>query len=211
MKPAWARKYEPPGINSRVTSYNIRTLVQLYLETGEERFLEPIPAAVEWLEASRVGPDLWARFYEEGTNRPLYMTSDYKLVYTDFDMPTHYSFQRRFDVPEAIDLYHRVKLEGREKFSAARQGGLSEIAARTKAWALENRIKDILARQNEWGGWVSDGQITCRTFIASLLTLTEYIETVNGGPKIDNIPVELVDVPLDLLTRVWKTTASSGE
>ena len=93
MKPAWARKFEPPSVCPAVTAHNMRTLVDLYLATGESKYLDPIPAAVDWLNRSQISDNQWARFYELETNRPLYFNREYELVYTDDDMPTHYSFQ----------------------------------------------------------------------------------------------------------------------
>ena len=57
MKPAPARWFEPASINGATTSRNIRTLIDLYTKTGAEKFLAPIPAAIEWLDAfyRRVG------------------------------------------------------------------------------------------------------------------------------------------------------------
>ncbi|MBC7289670.1 MAG: pectic acid lyase, partial [Armatimonadetes bacterium] len=40
LKPAWARKFEPAAWCSAVVARNIRTLVDLYLETGEEKYLK---------------------------------------------------------------------------------------------------------------------------------------------------------------------------
>jgi hypothetical protein len=65
-------------------------------------------------------------------------------------------------------------------------------------------------RQDDRGRWVTDGRISCREFIGCLLAMAEYIETVRGGVEIPDIPVELVDVPIDLFLNPWRTTASSG-
>ena len=46
MKPAQACSYEPAGIHSRQTMFNIRDLQNYYKITGDLRYLEPIPAAI---------------------------------------------------------------------------------------------------------------------------------------------------------------------
>ena len=79
MHPAWARPYEPPAVCSREAVTVMRTLLLLYRETGKKRYLEPIPKAVAYLKASSWiresdGKRVMARFYEMGTNKPLYFT-----------------------------------------------------------------------------------------------------------------------------------------
>ncbi len=77
LKPAWARSYEPAAICSDQTVTNIKDLENFYLITGDRRYLSPIPAALGWLERSKVDTDprkkgTHATFYEVGTNKPLY-------------------------------------------------------------------------------------------------------------------------------------------
>jgi hypothetical protein len=70
----------------------IATLLDVYRRTGIPRYLEPIPTALDYLEASTLSDGSLARFYELKTNRPLYFTRDYTLTYDDDDLPTHYGF-----------------------------------------------------------------------------------------------------------------------
>lgn len=79
MHPAWARPYEPPAACSRESLTVMRGLMLLYRETAKKKYLEPIPKAVEYLKRSswvrqRDGQRVIARFYEMGTNKPLYFT-----------------------------------------------------------------------------------------------------------------------------------------
>ncbi len=79
MHPAWARRFEPPSVASSESADVIRTLIRIYEVTGEEKYLQPIPAALEWFRRSRLDQaERWemARFYELQTNRPLYFTKD---------------------------------------------------------------------------------------------------------------------------------------
>jgi PelA/Pel-15E family pectate lyase len=76
LQPCWARTHEPPGFMPRQTLNTIRTLEQLYLFTGDQRYLRPIPAALDWLEKSGLrvldnGSIEAARLYEPGTNLPI--------------------------------------------------------------------------------------------------------------------------------------------
>ena len=90
MHPAWARQFEPPSITGGESQSVMRILLTLFRETGERRFLEPIPHAVAYLKASALetgadapprqrracppGSRCLARFYELRTNKPLYIT-----------------------------------------------------------------------------------------------------------------------------------------
>lgn len=91
MHPAWARVFEPPAITGGETQGILRLLMTLYGETGDRKYLEPIPRALAYLQRSFVprtpaevfgripaGPVL-ARFNELRTNRPLYITKGSRL------------------------------------------------------------------------------------------------------------------------------------
>jgi len=118
MHPAWARVFEPPSVTGGESQGVLRTLLVLYRETGNPKYLEPVPRALAYLEASilppverdvearrRVPPPVLARFYELRTNRPLYITKGsrlnaaglgsrivdgYELTYDDDSVITHY-------------------------------------------------------------------------------------------------------------------------
>lgn len=88
----------------------LQGLLDLYRVTGEERFLEPVPRALAWIERSKLADGRLARFYELQTNRPLYFTKDYVLTYDDSDVPTHYSFKSAADwVPRLTAEYRRLR------------------------------------------------------------------------------------------------------
>ncbi len=120
MHPAWARVFEPPSVTGGESQGIMRTLLALYRETGDRKYLEPIPRGFEYLKrsivppsdaeiyrrASRGGGPVLARFYELKTNRPLYITKGtqirvpglgssrpdgYKVSYSDASVITHYS------------------------------------------------------------------------------------------------------------------------
>lgn len=175
MKPAWARRFEPPSACAGESVGVMRMLVDLYLLTGEERYLEPIPRAIAWYERSQIAPNLWARFYELNTNRPLYFNRKYELVYTDDDLPTHYSFKGSYGVRSAIAYYEQVKKMGREAFLRERDRKPTAAEQEARRKALEPRVEAILAKQDDQGRWVENGRIQCSTFIANVNTLSEYL------------------------------------
>jgi PelA/Pel-15E family pectate lyase len=103
LAPAWARKYEPPSLSGSESVGIVRFLMSVEQPTPE--IVAAIEGAVAWfrsvsirdvrLERNRgadgrterhlvsdpAAPPLWARFYELGTNRPLYMDRDSKPLY----------------------------------------------------------------------------------------------------------------------------------
>ncbi len=76
-QPAWARRFEPPAMCSADTARAIDMLMELYLRTANETFLDPIPAAVAWLTDENTtiinvwesNQTAWSRLYELKTNR----------------------------------------------------------------------------------------------------------------------------------------------
>ena len=93
MHPAWARKFEPPAVTGGESQEAVAILLHLHRETGDPRFLGPVPRALDYLRRSRLPDGQLARFNELRTNRPLYFTKDYQLTYSDADTPTHYAFK----------------------------------------------------------------------------------------------------------------------
>lgn len=177
MEPAWARKFEPPSACGNESVGVVRTLIDLHLETGEDKYLKPVPSALEWFKRSEIKPNTWARFYELETNKPLYFTKDYKLVYTDNDLPTHYSFQSNYGIGKVVAYYENVKGEGREAYLEKRKPKpltAEEKAARRKM--LEPKVREVVAALDAQGRWVNKGWIECQAFITNLKVLCDYLD-----------------------------------
>jgi Pectic acid lyase/Dolichyl-phosphate-mannose-protein mannosyltransferase len=84
---AGARTFEPVAYASLETAYAINALVDLFLVTRDERYRNSAIAAADWLLSSQVSPEQWARFYEIGTNKPIYSTRSGDLVATIEQLP----------------------------------------------------------------------------------------------------------------------------
>lgn len=184
LKPEWARRFEPPAVCGAVTARNIRTLIEIWLFTGDAKYLEPIPAALDWLRRSRLPGDRprYARFYELGTNRPLYFTKDkYELTYSPDNLPTHYSFIQTSDLyGSAKARYESALKKGRDAILAERARTHSAADRAAAARRLEPSVRKIVAALDEQGRWVTKGWIECRTFIANLTTLARYVEATRA-------------------------------
>jgi hypothetical protein len=187
MEPAWARKFEPPSVTGGESVGVCRTLIDLYLELGDERYLRAVEPAVKWFKKSAISKGKWARFYELKTNKPLYFTRDYNLVYTDDDLPTHYGFQSSFGGESMIRYFEKVKSMGREKYLAPQKRKPPSAKQRTaRAKNMEKRVQAIIAAQDKKGRWVTRGRlevsgmtfghrIETQEFIANMQVLSDYL------------------------------------
>ena len=189
LKPEWARRFEPPAVCGAVTARNIRTLIEIWLAAGDAKYLEPIPAALDWLKRSRLpGPQpRWARFYELGTNRPLYFTrGKYELTYRPDDLPTHYSFIQRSDLhASAKRRYDEATRKGRDAILAERSRKPTPADHARTARTLAPGVRKIIAALDGQGRWLKDDWIECRTFIRNLTTLAAYVEAARAAGRRD--------------------------
>lgn len=156
MQPVWARKFEPPAISGGESQGVISTLMRLYVETGDRIFLRPIPRALEYLRQSQLPDGRLARFYELKTNRPLYFTKTYELVYDDSDLPTHYGFHVGSKVEQLTRQYEQVsKLS--EVELARRREWKPEVPSVSKS--LEDQVRGVIASLDDRGAWVEEGKL----------------------------------------------------
>jgi len=143
MHPVWARKFEPAAISGDETQETIQTLFDIYLATGDAKYLAPVPAALAWLKRSQLPDGQLARYYELKTNRPLYMVrkgKQYSLTYSDKKLPKHYAFKNRSKLDELTSMYKRLK------------SGNKPVTERR---SREQEVRSILSSLDEQGRWVS--------------------------------------------------------
>jgi PelA/Pel-15E family pectate lyase len=212
LQPAWARKFEPPSVTGNESAGNMQLLMDMYIELGDTRYLEAVGRAIQWYQRSRIGGSedngIWARFYELGTNKPLYFTRTYELVYTDDDLPVHYSFKSGYGVNSRMRQYQRIREKGREYFLAQRKHINTPKEWATIAKRSASRIANIIKAQDELGRWVKvvakreqvrdeKGRVGYEVdastklemmysseFNRNLQELAQYITAVQGGPRI---------------------------
>ncbi len=191
MHPCWARKFEPASMTGGESQGAIRILLRLFIETGDKKFLVPIPKALDYLERSALPNGKLARFYELKTNKPLYLTKTYELTYDDSDVPTHYSFTVSSNLPQLRREYEATaKLP--EKELAVRRNEKSSLPKLSPS--LEAQVKAVIESLDERGAWVVDGTlkyhgkkdqtrrvIDSETFIRNIGTLSRYLAAVKGS------------------------------
>jgi PelA/Pel-15E family pectate lyase len=185
MHPAWARRFEPPSITGGESQGVMRALLQLYRNTGDKKYLEPIPRAIEYFRRSELPNGQLARFYELRTNKPLYFTIDYKLTYSDADMPTHYSFKSGNGMGGIEREYQRLLATDPAKLKPPTTRSRSKASKKTM-----QQVERVIASLDDRGRWVKSGRmkyhgdddparkvIDCRTFCSNIRVLSSYLAT----------------------------------
>jgi hypothetical protein len=147
LEPAWARRFEPPGYASSESVAVCDTLIELYLRTDEERFLEPLPDAFDWYDTHR-GPDgLWSRLTEPGTGRPVYGRPDKAVpLYEVEHAAKSYGWRGDWYPYQAKKAYDRIREVGSKEYVAERDR--SDVAPSRELAA------DIITAMSAGGEWV---------------------------------------------------------
>lgn len=190
MQPAWGRKFEPPAVSGGESQSVVQTVLDLYVATGDSRYLRSAERAIAYLESSKLPDGRLARFYELGTNRPLYMTKDYRLTYESDDLPSHYGFVVECRVERLRTRWNQLKsqteLERRAEFDRVRWG--AKPGRRESEAVMSTRVRAVIAEQDARGAWVEDGRmryfgvedrtqrvIESATWIRNVGWLSEYL------------------------------------
>lgn len=186
MQPIWARKFEPPAVAGDETQEAVETLLLIHEATGDDRYLEPIPRALDWLQRSALADGRLARYYELQSNRPLYMTRRgdvYSLTYDDSNLPDHYGWKAASRVDELRTLLER-----------RRRG--EPLDTPPTLVELEPAAREAIAALDAQGRWVSTyngemlvGQpkfprgaeyLSSEVFSRNVTTLSRYLQLAAG-------------------------------
>jgi hypothetical protein len=194
MEPAWARAFEPPSVTGGESVGALQTLMDLYKETGDDKYLKPIPAAIAWYKHSAIGTNLWARYYELHTNKPLYGDRNGKIYYRLEEISDErqhgYSWHSSYHVPEMMKAYEKLKTQGREGGSTTSKTKSPKPRLNAaQATSLEPRVRKVIADLDGQGRWVTKGhqekrdwefddRIETSVFIANAALLSDYLQAV---------------------------------
>ena len=183
MVPVWARKFEPPAVSSIESASAIEALIELWLATGDEKWLKTLPPAIAWLERSKLPEGVWARFYELGTNKPLYCKAGtYELTFDDSDLPTHYGFKIE---PKFAEDLKAIKT----KVATPRDELLRKALPPTEPKKWASRAKGQAAKVNaalqsadrKTGVWFKDDLIDAGEFVKHFKAMSTYVEAAKNG------------------------------
>jgi len=175
MHPVWARKFEPPSVTGNESIGAMEVLHQLWVLTGDDKYLAPIQPALAWFERSKLPDGKHARFYELHTNKPLYFIAEkYELTYDDSNMPTHYSFTA--SQQSNLDTFKKQLVKGREELQQNQAGPQTpkEWTSRAKGAASKaQKAADSLDRE---GRWLKGDEIDAGEFVKNMNAMTTYVE-----------------------------------
>lgn len=181
MEPAWARKFEPPCVTGGESLSTMRTLHELYVVTGEEKFLKPLAAAFAWYAKSELPDGQHARFYELQTNKPLYFVKDsYELGYDDSNLPTHYGFKLA-GLNKDLEALRNQMARPREELLAKRAGPADEKGWTSRAKSAGNKAQQALESQTADGIWMKGDEIDAGEFVKHMNAMAYYVEGAKKG------------------------------
>ena len=170
-EPAPARWFEPAACTSTCTANVIGILCDLYEVTGEERYLEPIPDALGWLESTRIGDGphkgQWTRYREIGTNEPLFVDADQQIVREEVNLREGYAWFVHLNYESLTDRYNRLRNEGRPESSTV--GALASYIRTGDVSGIPHWVE----MQDSRGAWVNErDRITTGDFCAAVFDLS---------------------------------------
>lgn len=150
LEPAWARKFEPPGICNGESSDLVLFLMSI--NHPSQQIIDAIQNAVAWFDASKIlnkrvrtvaapplqtpykvsttdrvvendpgAPPIWTRYYELKTHRPLFCNRDSKVVYS-------------------LAEVDRERRDGYAWYTYAPQKVLDRYGSWQKKWAPEKNV-----------------------------------------------------------------------
>ena len=151
LQPAWARTFEPPSACPSESLNNINSLMDLYLHTGKEEFLEPVPDAIRWVKASRLPNGKWGRFLELGTNKVLY----YDRGRIRVDSLNQLSLERRTGYAYEVNLKETLEaVELRFLHVSDPDIATPETDLTDKLTDLAADVREIIKNQDKMGRWI---------------------------------------------------------
>ncbi|MCB0731566.1 MAG: pectate lyase [Ignavibacteriae bacterium] len=129
LEPAGARTYEPESLDPQYTAANIKILLKCYELTGEKKYLERIPDAINWLDeaklksTSREGIYVYAKFVDPKSGKPLFthrlgtnVNSGHYYVNEDSSKtPGHYRNFRLINLKKLKNEYQNILTLDSEK------------------------------------------------------------------------------------------------
>jgi hypothetical protein len=153
----------------------MEVLHQLWVLTGDDRYLKPIPSALAWFERSKLPDGTYARFYELQTNKPLFFVKDtYVLTYDDGNMPTHYSFKT--SQQSNLDLFKKQLAKGREELQIHQAGPQTAKDWTSRAKGAAAKARKAAESLDSEGRWLKGAEIDAGEFVKHLMAMTTYVE-----------------------------------
>ena len=193
LRPIAARTHEPAGYVVRESLMCTRLLVEMYVRTGDARYLEPIPPLADWLD--RVNSEIAAqkyplpRYWEPGTNKPLYVVRTDKVNAEGYGLyiwTTDPSKTRCGDAPckgDGKPVFDTASL--RKEYEMLKRLNAQQRADRLAEWRVrglrqprsKEDVATIIGALDARGAWVTDGNVKP---VPNAPTVAQESETVRG-------------------------------
>lgn len=181
MEPVWARKFEPPAVSSAESIDALETLLELWVATGEAKYRAPMAAAIAWLDKVKLPDGQWARFYELGTDKPLYCKAKtYEITYDDSDLPTHYGFKLN-ELGEDLEALKKKLAMSREELQHAKADPTEPRKWASRAKGAAKKAVKALETLNPKGYWSKDNEIDMGEFVKQMRAMAYYLEAAQKG------------------------------
>jgi PelA/Pel-15E family pectate lyase len=183
--PCWGRNFEPPAISSSDgTKSAIDMLMNIYIYTNNTAYLAPIPAAIAWLNGSRVNftedgveKEGWARLYELGTNLPVFGLADggpYRSPeYAYSPEREGYSWYVDVHIDDIVADYTYI----------TSHTILEWIAHKTSTYTVGNTLHDAWTAHlalDASGYWIEDDLIKDKVFEGNALDMIHYLQAATA-------------------------------
>jgi hypothetical protein len=98
-RPAPGRRFEPAAWASWESRVMVDALLEIVTATGDRSLCAPVARGVRWLVGATVKPACWARFYDPGSGRPLFIGPNGLPVDTPKEGRRPYRWIGDFGVP----------------------------------------------------------------------------------------------------------------
>ncbi|MEX2754998.1 MAG: pectate lyase [Candidatus Sigynarchaeota archaeon] len=179
--PCWGRNFEPPSISSSDgTKSAIEMLMNIYAFTNDPAYLAPIPAAIAWLNGSRVNytdggitKEGWARLYELGTNIPIFGLADggpYRTPeYSYTPVRGGYSWYVDVHLDDIVADYEYITHHSIPEW----------LAYKTKTYTVGNTFGSAWSAHlalDSSGFWLDGGLIKDKVFAGKAMDMIHYIQ-----------------------------------
>jgi hypothetical protein len=197
LKPVKARTHEPAGYVVRESLGVLELLARFYQMTGNRRYLAPIPRCLNWLERvqreSEEADRPLARYYEPGTNAPIYCVMTEKTDDRGFGvwewtadpskLPSD-SGRRQIDVSLLRREYERLAALSANELRTAEP--VSYLRQRRRELAS---AEEIVQGLDSRGAWVGDVRVMTTTLEGLNPGTFEFIRGISTMTFVRNMEV----------------------
>lgn len=178
LNPVQARPFEPPAYSSTATRRNIRSLLVAYLRFGTTEYEKALFRAADWLAERKIGNNLWARFYDFNTLRPLYADPKGRTYTSMGSLPaqirSRYQWQGNFGIPGTLKDVASLAKQGRKKILQKAEQDQTQRNKRLYRRA-KRKIPEILADLDGQGRWIRGAKVYAGDFANNCHIMLDFL------------------------------------